>query len=210
VAVAALWLQIGVTDRAPPSDKILRVLLAHHPTHAEALGAKLGAAAQGPAVVFSGRRCYGQCEGVAAWAGGMGGWHVTGVTVQRRIVELCLDLELFREVRERVALSSARRRPHVAMSDSWTLVALPMSDSWTLVALPHCHVSCVPQAQRAIRRFGLEEVFAAAVARHSEAAVRRLVAKGKLQHAVGAAGSDVRLQQAAAIRTRRTHARTHA
>ena len=127
----------------------------------------------------------------------MGGWHVTGVTVQRRIVELCLDLELFREVRERVALSSARRRPHVAMPDSWTLVAPP-----------HCHVSCVPQAQRAIRRFGLEEVFAAAVARHSEAAVRRLVAKGKLQHAVGAAGSDVRLQQAAAIRAR-THARTH-
>ena len=71
MAVAALWLQIGVTDRAPPSDKILRVLLAHHPTHAEALGAKLGAAAQGPAVVFSGRRCYGQCEGIAAWAGGM-------------------------------------------------------------------------------------------------------------------------------------------
>ena len=47
VAVAALWLQIGVTDRALPSDEMLRVLLAHHPTHAEALGAKLGAAARG-------------------------------------------------------------------------------------------------------------------------------------------------------------------
>ena len=75
VAVAALSLQIGVTDRAPPSDKILRVLLAHHPTHAEALGAKLGAAAQGrrssfPAVVAT-ANAKALRRGQVAWAGGM-------------------------------------------------------------------------------------------------------------------------------------------
>ena len=119
VAVAALRLQIGVTDRALPSDEMLRVLLAQHPTHAEALGAKLGAAARGRRSSFRPslqrpmrRRC-----GVGRWHGRVACDRCDAAATNRRALPRS---GAFPRGARTGCLCSARRRPHVAMSDSRT------------------------------------------------------------------------------------------